>query len=175
MRAILVALVVVTPSLMLPGGAANNPQLFVLLALLAALLTFIEYSARSPSIVEFRDAAPFNRLRFLALFVTVFLLCVICRGTLEPTLLTGAVTSAGMIVGNAIDLPLSPFWLMELMLPQGAGPDLVAVAKAAAGMAFLVSLTTLVVSHPARCGLAGARTRLQCLGQPAALRSRLGR
>ena len=143
MRASLVALVVVTPALMLPSGAVHNPQLVVLLALLASLLTFIEYSAGSPSIVEFRDAAPFNRLRFLALFATVFLLTVICRATVEPTPLSGPVFSAGTIVGNTIDWPFSPVWMALAMLPQDAAPGLVATMRSAAGMGCFVSLGAL--------------------------------
>lgn len=145
MRALLVGLVVVTPALMLPGQATHGAQISVLIAMLAAGLTFIEYSARSPSIVEFRDAPPFNRLRFLALFATIFLLSVICRGQAEPTLLTGAVTALGTIAGNAIDLPFSPVWLVVLMLPESAGADLVASVRASAGLACLVSLMALAV------------------------------
>lgn len=142
-RAVLAALVVVIPALVLPGHLVNNPQMIVLVAIIAALLTFVEYSAQSPSIVEFRDAPPFNRLRFVSLFATVFLLSVICSGSVEPTPLTAAVASAGLFVGDAVDFPLSPVWLVTVILPQTAQPELVETVRMAAGMAFLVSLTTL--------------------------------
>lgn len=145
MRAVLVALVVVTPALMLPAQPEDRSQIVVLVALLAALLTCVEYSARSPSIVEFRDAPPFNRLRFLALFASIFLISVICRGEVAPTLLTGAVASFGALVGHAIDIPLSPVWLVVLMLPENADADLVARVRMAAGLAFLVALVALAV------------------------------
>jgi hypothetical protein len=145
MRAFLVALLIATPALLLPGNVGEAPQIVVLIALLAALLTFIEYSAHFPSIVEFRDAPPFNRLRFLMLFTTVFLLTVISRGQIEPTLLTNAMTSLGTIIGNAIDFPFSPVRLVVLMLPENAGADLVASVRTAAGIAYLVSLTAMII------------------------------
>lgn len=143
MRAILVALLIATPALLLPVGQTDNSQIVVLVALLAALLTFIEYSAHFPSIVEFRDAPPFNRLRFVMLFANVFLLTVISRGAVEPTLLTNTMTAVGTIVGNAIDFPFSPVRLVVLMLPEQASADLVASVRISAGMSYLVSLTAM--------------------------------
>lgn len=143
MRALLVALVIMTPALLLPAGQADTSQIVVLVALLAALLTFIEYSAQAPSIVEFRDAAPFNRLRFIMLFATIFLLTAIARGQTEPTLLTNALGSLGTIIGNAIDVPFSPVRLVVLMLPEEASADLVQSVRMAAGIAYLVSLTAM--------------------------------
>lgn len=143
MRALLVALVIMTPALLLPDGQADTSQIIVLIALLSALLTFIEYSSQSPSIVEFRDAPPFNRLRFIMLFATIFLLTAIARGHTEPTLLTNALGSLGTIIGNAIDVPFSPVRLVVLMLPDEAGPDLVNSVRMAAGIAYLVSLTAM--------------------------------
>ncbi len=143
MRAILVALVIMTPALLLPDAQTDTSQIVVLIALLAALLTFIEYSAHFPSIVEFRDAPPFNRLRFIMLFTTIFLLTAIARGQTEPTLLTNALASLGTIVGHAIDMPFSPVRLVVLMLPEDASADLVHAVRMAAGMAYLVSLTAM--------------------------------
>ena len=85
MRALLVALMVATPSLLLPGGAAD--EVVVLLALLAAALIFIEYNTHYPSFVEFRDAPPVNRLRFVSLLATVFVVTVICKHRVDPTTL----------------------------------------------------------------------------------------
>ena len=144
-RALLVALLIATPALLLPGVAADSSQITVLVALLASFLTFIEYNSNFPSIIEFREAPPFNRLRFLALFATVFLLAAILKGKTEPTLLTGALTSIGTIVGNALDFPFSPVRLVVLMLPQDAGTDTVNSVRTSAGMAYLVSLVAMAV------------------------------
>ncbi len=143
MRAILVAIVILTPSLLLPGQNLDSSQIVVLIAMLAALLTFIEYSTAFPSIVEFRDAPPFNRLRFIMLFTMIFLLTAICRGKVEPTLLTGAMTSLGTILGHAIDLPFSPVRLVVLMLPENSPQAVVDSVRTASGIAYLVSLIAM--------------------------------
>ena len=143
MRALLVALVLLTPALLLPAGQADSSQIVMLIALLAALFTLIEYSANFPSIVEFRDAPPFNRLRFLMLFVMVFLLTAICRGKTEPTVLTTALQSMGTILGHAIDVPFSPVRLVVLMLPEGSSTELVNSVRTASGLAYLVSLIAM--------------------------------
>ncbi len=47
--------------------STDTTQIVALLALLAAVFTFVEYFSAYPSFVEFRNAPPFNRLRFVAL------------------------------------------------------------------------------------------------------------
>ncbi|WP_299366851.1 hypothetical protein [uncultured Tateyamaria sp.] len=145
MRGFLVALMIATPALVVPGVSIDSSQATVLVALLAAFLTFVEYNSSSPSIVEFRDAGPFNRLRFVALFLTVFLLSVICRGKTDPTLLTGALSSIGTIIGNSIDFPFSPVRLVVLMLPADADAEIVQSVRTAAGLSYLISLTAMAV------------------------------
>ncbi|APX12892.1 hypothetical protein BWR18_15260 [Tateyamaria omphalii] len=145
MRGLLVALMIAIPGLVVPGVSMDASQATVLIALLAAIMTFIEYNARSPSIVEFRDAAPFNRLRFVALLTTVFLLSMICRGKTDPTLLTNALTSVGTIIGNSIDFPYSPVRLVVLMLPQDSHDSIVQSVRTAAGLSYLISLTAMAM------------------------------
>ena len=142
-RGLLVALLIATPALLLPGVASDSTQITVLVAMLAAFLTFVEYNSNLPSIVEFRDAPPFNRLRFIALFSTVLMLSMIFKGQQEPTLLTGGLTSIGTIIGNAIDFPYSPVRLVVLMLPLDADAALVSSVRTAAGIAYLVSLVAM--------------------------------
>lgn len=115
----------------------------MLIALLAAFLTFVEYNSVSPSIVEFRDAAPFNRLRFIALFFIVFTLSMICKGKSDPTQMTNMFMAIGTIVGNSIDFPYSPVRLVVLMLPLGADLDVVQSVRTAAGLSYLTSLAAM--------------------------------
>ncbi len=160
-RGLLVAILIMTPALMLPGLASDSTQIVLIAALLAAILTFVEYNSSFPSIVEFRDAAPFNRLRFLALFFTVFLLSAILKGITQPTALTSALTSIGTIVGNSIDFPFSPVRLMVLMLPEDASFETVSFVRNAAGLAYVISLVAMtaflilvrVLNWPARGGV----------------------
>ena len=139
-RGLLVALLIATPALIVPGISIDSSQATVLIALLAAFLTSVEYNSVSPSIVEFRDASPFNRLRFIALFVTVLVLSLISKGKAEPTQLTDALTSIGTILGNSIDFPYSPVRLVVLMLPNGADDIVVQSVRTAAGLSYLISL-----------------------------------
>mgnify|MGYP005991098691 CR=1 FL=1 len=159
-RGILVALLVTTPALMLPDVVTDSSQITMLVALIAAFLTFIEYNSNSPSIIEFRDAAPFNRLRFLALFATVFLLTMILKEQAHPTALSGALASIGTIIGNAMDFPFSPVRMIVLMLPDDATTALVSSVRTSAGLAYLISLLSMaaflilvrVMNWPARHG-----------------------
>lgn len=159
-RGVLVALLIATPALLLPGVAADSTQITVLVALLAAFLTFVEYNSNFPSIVEFRDAPPFNRLRFMALLVTVVMLSLIIKGDTSPTPTTDALASIGTILGNAIDFPYSPVRLVVLMLPAEASVDLVNSVRTSAGLAYLISLIAMtaflflvrVLGWPARGG-----------------------
>jgi hypothetical protein len=144
LRGLLVALLIATPALWSPGVVADSSQITVLMALLAAFLTFVEYNSTFPSIVEFRNAPPFNRLRFVCLFVTVLMLSLIMRGQTDPTVLTQTLTSIGMIIGNAMDFPFSPVRLIVLMLPEQSDVSLIGTVRTAAGLAYFISLITLL-------------------------------
>lgn len=143
-RGILVALLVSLPALMLPDIMTDSSQITMLVALIAAFLTFIEYNSNFPSIIEFRDAPPFNRMRFASLFATVLLLTLILQQQTDPTVMTGALTSIGTIIGNAMDFPFSPARMIVLMLPNDASTVLVNSVRTSAGLAYLISLISMV-------------------------------
>jgi len=145
LRAMLIVLLVATPSLLLPGISADGKQIVALVAIFGAALTIFEYASTYPGLVEFRDAPPFNRIRFVSLFLTIFLLTVICRGTVEPTTLTQFVQAIGALIGFAIDFPYSPVRLVILMLPENTSYGHIALVRTAAGMSYLISLVTLAV------------------------------
>jgi len=143
-RAVLIALLIATPALLLPSVESDSAQIVFIVAILAAIMTFVEYNSAYPSIVEFRSAPPFNRLRFVALFFTVFSLTAIARGKVEPTALTEMLTVIGTIVGDAIDFPYSPVRLVVLMMPADATFELLYDVRTAAGLAYLVSLLAMI-------------------------------
>ena len=145
MRGLLVELMILTPALMLRDIVADSTQIVVLVSLLASFLTFVEYNSNFPSIVEFRDAPPFNRLRFVALFATIVVLTAILRGKTDPTTTTNALTSLGTIVGNAIDFPYSPVRMVVLMLPDDAARETVNFVRTAAGLSYVISLIAVTV------------------------------
>ncbi|MFT7592801.1 MAG: hypothetical protein ACI8R4_000110 [Paracoccaceae bacterium] len=143
MRGIMVALLVATPSLLLPQATNNSIEMVALLALLAALLTFVEYSSHFPSFVEFRDAPPINRIRFVALFAMIFLLTVICKHKYEPTGVTTLFAGVGAMIGTWGDFPYSPVRLVILMLPADAPAETVNAVRTAAAVSYLIALATV--------------------------------
>jgi hypothetical protein len=144
-RAILVVLMIVTPSMMLPHTGSDSAQVVALVALFAAALTFFEYVAVSPGLIEFRDAPPFNRIRFLFLFITIFFLSVICRGLYAPTIVSEFLRSVGGLIGYVMDFQYSPVRLMLASLPADASAQNIEFVRIAAGFSYLTSLIALAV------------------------------
>ncbi|MEL7026902.1 MAG: hypothetical protein AAGO57_06700 [Pseudomonadota bacterium] len=145
LRAILVVMLIATPALLLPGTTEDVAQIVTLVAIFAAALTVFEYASSYPGLVEFRDAPPFNRIRYLSLFVTVFLLATMARGQTEPTNLTMLVEAVGRVIGHVIDFPYSPVRLVVLMLPPDATVAQIELVRSSAGLAYLISLVTLAL------------------------------
>jgi len=143
LRAFMVMVLVATPSVLLPGVGSDGKQMVALVALFAGALTFVEYNATYPGLIEFRDAPPFNRLRFLMLFVTIFTLSVITRGISQPTTLTLLTEAVGILVGQTMDFPYSPVRLATFMLNETATDAQISAVRTAAGMSYLISLTSL--------------------------------
>lgn len=144
-RGVLVMILIAVPSLMLPGVSSDTTQIVALVAIFAAALTFFEYASVYPGLVEFRDAPPFNRLRYLSLMATVVLLSTITRASDAPSTLESFVIAIGTKLGMAIDVPYSPVRLVLLMLPEGTSPEHLALVRTAAGISYMISLMTLVV------------------------------
>lgn len=145
MRGILVALLVATPALLLPGYTTDATEIVALLAILAGALTFAEYNTNFPSFVEFRDAPPLNRIRFVGLFVMVFALTIIIKDKYEPTTLTLLFSEIGGMIGNMTDFPYSPIRLMTLILPNDVSAATVQSVRVAAGVAYMTGLITVMV------------------------------
>ncbi len=145
LRAILIVVVIALPSMMVPGTNSDTAQIVALIALCAGALTLFEYAATYPGLVEFRDAPPFNRIRYFSLFAMVFTLSIVVRGKTDPTTLTEFVTLVGTLIGQAIDFPYSPVRLVVLMLPDGASVADISMMRTAAGTTYLISLISLAI------------------------------
>lgn len=144
-RAMFVVLLIATPSLLVPNVSQDTTQIVMLIAMFGGIITFIEYASLYPALIEFRNAPPFNRVRFISLFLSVFLLSIAFRGLYDPTTLTRFVSVVGLLVGHVIDFPYSPVRLMIYLLPDGATSEHVAMMRAAAGIGYLVSLLMLAI------------------------------
>lgn len=144
LRGILVALLVAIPTLLLPGDTSDALELVALLALLAGALTFTEYNSEFPSFVEFRDAPPLNRMRFISLFLMFFILTAIAKHNYEPTYLTRVFAGFGGLIGELTDFPYSPVRLVILMLPADALSTTVDAVRVAAGLTYMIALMTVL-------------------------------
>lgn len=143
-RAALVVLLIIMPSAMLSTATLDSGVFVSLVAIFAALFTLVEYMAASPSIVEFRSAPPFNRLRFGALFLTVLLLSIMVQGSEATSSLSQFLQVVGQRVASSIDIPYSPVRLMLLMMPEGTDPVVVDNLRIGAGISYLISLLSIV-------------------------------
>ena len=143
LRAFLMVVLVLAPSLLVPGLSPDAQQTVALVALFAAILTFVEYRAESPGLIEFRDAAPFNRTRFLILAATVLALSTVEAGRTAPTTLSQLIEAVGLLVGQAMDFPYSPVRLATQALQPGATEGQVAAIRTSAGLAYLIALLGL--------------------------------
>ena len=147
LRAVLVVLLIATPSLLLPGISADDTQIVALVSIFAAALVIFEYASAYPGLVEFRNAPPFNRLRYFSLFATVFLIALIVRGEVETSVVTRWATELGTNVGEVIDFPYSPVRQIVLMLPADSSYAHVELIRSAAGLSYFISMLSLVVFY----------------------------
>ena len=145
LRAMMIVVVILTPSLLIPGTGADSGTMMTLVALAFAGVVLFEYGAKFPGLIEFRDAPPFNRIRVIALFLTLFGLSVISVSDHNGSTLTVVVSALGFLVGRALDFPYSPLRLVLEELPQGVDMAAAAQIQAMAGLAVLITLLSLFV------------------------------
>lgn len=143
-RAMLVVVLIATPTALLPDTTADSALMVGFIALFGALFTIIEYSSKAPSLVEFRDAPPFNRVRFLTLMITSTVLTLLALNDIQPTGLTTAIANIGAHIGHATDFPHSPVRLMVLMMPADTPLPLLRQVQTAAGISHVVSISATV-------------------------------
>lgn len=146
MRALLMAFLVAIPSMVLPGTSSDSAQMAALVALIAAVVTFAEYNSEYPTFLEFRNAPPFNRLRFLALFFCVWFASLLMASatrdpSLPPTLLENLASGAK----SMLDFPFSPVRLMSITFLDLPLWFDVERATQIASLLFLVSMIALLL------------------------------
>ncbi len=144
MRALLVAVLIALPSLMVDHGTREASQIIMLIAFVAGLLVFAEYSAHSPSILEFRFASPYNRIKFTALAAVILTLSAIARGGADPGSLTLLLADFGRSVGALLDFPYSPVRQVLLLLPAQTPLEMVDFIVIAAGLSYGGALVIVV-------------------------------
>lgn len=144
-RAFLVMILIVTPTVILPGIGTDTKQVVALVALFGGALVFFEYNAVYPSLIEFRDGAPYNRIRYLMLLAIVVALSLIVADLEDSTTVSRLFHALGLLIGESLDFPYSPVRLASYMLDAGASPAEIVQVKVAAATAYLISLFSLAL------------------------------
>lgn len=144
LRALLIALAIATPALLLPNIGVDAAQVTVLVALVAGAFTFVEYYSQYPSILEFRFAPPVNRLRYFTMFSMVLLLTVYFSGAALETPIASLLMKLAELMARAVDFPFSPVRLVLLALPPETTEQTVAMVRAAAGIAYVVGILGVI-------------------------------
>lgn len=144
LRGVAVMVMIAVPSALVPGTSADTQQMAALVALMAGLLVFAEYAATYPSLIEFRDAPPYNRIRFAMLCAMVVFASVAIREVQQPSTLGLLLEALAFVCGRALDFPYSPVRLLTLMLSEGADGATAEKVRSAAGIVYLVALVSLL-------------------------------
>lgn len=144
-RALLVIILIILPSTFMPSAGGDSALVVMLIALFAGFFTAAEYSVRSPSLVEFRDAPPFNRIRFGALFISVYTLCLILNTDASQSTLSMLFNVVGDQIGRAVDFPYSPVRLVLVMMPDDTPQHILDDLRTAAGVCYVISCLSLAL------------------------------
>ena len=144
LRGMCIALLVLCPALILPDISQDVALGVTLLALLAAVVVVTEYSAAYPGLIEFRDAKPYNRFRFILIAGIVVTTTLVQRDLLFDADSRNLITSMATSFGNVMDFPVSPVRYLVLSLPAGLPADHLANVQIAAALAYLISIVGVV-------------------------------
>ena len=144
LRAALVVVVIATPSLLVPGTTEEGAQVVMLIGLALGAFTAVEYGATYPALVEFRDAPPFNRVRILSLFVMLIALSLVAGGAGGSSLIL-VLNALGLLLGHALEFPLSPVSVVLAHLPADAPPVSALQVRVMAGLAIFITLCALAI------------------------------
>ncbi len=144
-RALLVVVLVILPSAILTTTTSDTVMIVTLMAMCASFFTLVEYSTESPSIIEFRSAPPFNRVRFVALLLTVVTLSICSNDQANISTAARFFQAMGERLGSAMDFPFSPVRLLVMMMPNETSPDLIQQLRVAGGLSYMISLLSIAV------------------------------
>jgi len=139
------AMLVATPALLIPFTHQGTAQVVLVLAILSAVFTAMEYNSRYPGILEFRFAPPYNRLRFFTFAAILVSLSYMLRGKVAPSGLSSGLNAVAAHLAAILDFPYSPVRLTAVLVPADAEPGLAAVMRRATAMAFTLSLGMVLV------------------------------
>ncbi|WP_069298373.1 hypothetical protein [Neptunicoccus sediminis] len=137
---------IVLPVIVLPELSPNSADLAILAAAIAAAFVIFEYGFTTPSLIEFRFAAPYNRFRFAIL---ALLLTGIAFSFSEPVSSTGtslAVSGFATKSAQLWNFAGSPLTFFEALTANMGATSQRLVTNAAALALSLTAITLLVSS-----------------------------
>ena len=143
LRGLMVAIFILLPALLLPGISQEVAQGVTLIALISAAVVVAEYAAAYPGLIEFRDAKPYNRLRFGMLVAVVLSLVVLQREIASGE--QGLLASLSLWLANTFDSSVSPLRMLALSLPSELPVGHLINVMASAALAFIMCFAGLLV------------------------------
>jgi hypothetical protein len=96
------------PAFLLPDTTQSAVEFTRILATIAAVFVIYEYGFASPSVIEFRFAAPYNRVRFLLLTTLILTPAYMISNMLGGTEITGRFASIAENGPVFLDFAFSP-------------------------------------------------------------------
>lgn len=143
-RAVMVIVLISIPSYLL-SQTVDSALLTSFASVCCGVLVFAEYNARAPSLVEFRDAGPVNRIRYMTALSVVFILAMSQRNSIDATTLSQLSHFITLKVGALADFPYSPVRLFQLALSADSSDAARQVVTQMAGLAYVVSIIGIIV------------------------------
>ncbi len=107
-RAVFVAILVMLPAFLLAGTTQSALEFTRILATIAAVFVIYEYGFSSPSVIEFRFAAPYNRVRFLLLLALVLTPTYLISNQIDGHAQNGLITDIASNGFALMDFAYSP-------------------------------------------------------------------
>lgn len=145
-RAALVAAIIVLPAIVLPEITPNTADLAIIAAAIAAAFVIFEYGFKTPSFIEFRFAAPYNRIRFALLTLLLTGIAFAFRGTVEQTATTLAISSFAVTSASIWDFSGSPLMFFNVLTTHLEAESRTLLTNAAALSLSLTFIALIVFS-----------------------------
>lgn len=145
-RAALVAAMIVLPAIVLPEISPNAADLAIISAAIAAAFVVFEYGFTTPSLIEFRFAAPYNRIRFALLGILLTGVAFAFRGPVEQTATTIAVSSFATTSAGIWEFTGSPLVFFNALTRELETDGRLLLSNAAALSLSLTVLALIVFS-----------------------------
>ena len=155
-----VGLTLMAPYFFVPSDNQHPVEMVALLAFLAAILVLTEYFSSNPSLIEFRDAPPLNRIRFCTFFLIISLISIATLNLFAPTNLTLLIASIAAILGQLTSVDFTPVHLVSKLVSDSAPEAVHQLVRGCAAVAYILSLTAIALfvavirlsNWPARSG-----------------------